>query len=263
MRPGFASEAQLYVIPPRRSGSGASGPVFGGQDGDGSPCGEQQGDSVELAISVLGRAFEANVVTEAQRRQLQLLLNKDVLADSMRAASLDDLALPDSPMPDAARIRQERPTVLSAALHECVDLQPSRTLSLAEHYRQRYGTALVSESVIPSSGDPKDELPSYRTPLVVENPELVALRAEAADLQGQLDQIKEIKDRTRSRIAMPVEGQPPPFVSNTQLLNAMTEEEQAKCRQTGMLRAKMSSLLSRMGRLDRDFSSPWSRRAPQ
>ena len=175
VRPGFASEAQLYVIPPRRSCSAASGPVFGGQEGgggDGSHCGKQQSDSVELAISVLGKAFEANIVTDAQRRQLQLLLNKDLLADSMKAASLDDLALPDSPMPDAARIRQERPTVLSAALHECVDLQPSRTPSLAEHYRQRYGTALVSENVTPSasSNDPKDELPSYRTPLVVEIP---------------------------------------------------------------------------------------------
>lgn len=261
MRPGFAPEALLYVIPPRRSSPAASsGVVFEEQEGRASDLfREQQSDEVGLAISVLRKALKENKVTGAQRRQLQLLLSEDLLADAMKDATLDDLALPDSPMPDAARMQPERPTVLSAALHECVDLQNSRA-SLAEHYRQRYGTALVSESISPSSSssNAKDELPSYRTPLVVENPELVALRAEAAGLQVQLDQIKEIKDRTRSRISMSVEGQPPPFISNTQLLRAMAEDEQAKCQRTGMLRARMSSVLNRVGKLERDFSSPRS-----
>ena len=99
-----------------------------------------------------------------------------------------------------------------------------------------------------------DLLPSCRTPLarVSDNPEVIGLRAASSEIQSQLDQIRDIKGKTKAQILSMIETTKEgkePFISNTQLLNAMTVEERALCQRAGELRAKLTVVMSKVERL--------------
>ena len=270
IRPGYNNNDELYVIPQRKK--------IPGKDYNTAMDGSSE---VSLAIAVIKRAYRTQTITPTQRTQLESIvsesvqnlavsLNETVLNNDMETDDIQDTtpSLQTPPRMSILTLGKDtrEQTVLSTALQDCIDSNKS-VQSLSERYRERYGrdwTKTNNTYTVDDDGSNKnynnnsisDSLPSCRTLLSssINNPEVIALKAVIAETQTQLDQIRDIKSKTKLQLLSMIEAtcdNKEPFISNTQLLNAMTEEERVLCQRAGELRAKLAGVMGKLDRLQR------------
>lgn len=139
------------------------------------------------------------------------------------------------------------PTALSAALDAFLG---SDDLSMGSDLQEMYSKKKPDFINSKLKGTvSSEELPHSTTQIVVENPELDTLRDQVANIQKQLDEIREIKDRIRKKLQ---NGDEKHYVSTMSISNSMTDNEKILCQKTGELRANLTILATKISKLERD-----------